>query len=110
MAIQNKTEIFALILGNFLLVMYGKIHSKQLLPNVRIYVYAVKKYGYAYKKYAYAYQIFTLESCWFVLYCLLPIMRVSASVYPHAYFKRNAKNKIWTWFAYFPGIYKEIFL
>ena len=32
-------------------------------------------------------------SSWFILYCRLPNMRISACVYSHAYFLRYAKNK-----------------
>ena len=65
-----------------------------------------KKYRYSNKKYAYAYKILALVG----LYCLLPNMRMYASVYPHAFFLHLAKTKIRTRYAYFSGIYLEIFL
>ena len=37
-------------------------------------------------------------------------MRICACVFPHAIFFRLTKNKIRTRYAYFSGIYKEIFL
>ena len=37
-------------------------------------------------------------------------MRIYACVFPHAFFLRLTKNKIRTRYAYFSGIYKEIFL
>ena len=37
-------------------------------------------------------------------------MRIYACVFPHAFFLRLTKNKIGTRYAYFSGIYKEIFL
>ena len=66
-----------------------------------------KKYGYAYKKYAYAYKILTLVGLFYILF-------YRTCVYTHAYFRmrflRLTKNKIRTQYAYFSGIYKEIFL
>ena len=46
--------------------------------------------------YSNAYKIFTLAGLLIVLYCRLSNIRISACVYPQAYFLRQAKNKIRT--------------
>ena len=65
-----------------------------------------KKYLYAYKKYAYTYKILTLVGLFYIA-CY------RTCVYMHAYFRMSflslTKNKMRTRYAYFSGIYKEIF-
>ena len=80
------------------------ITSKAAFTEVRIYAYAQKNTDMRLKN-THIRVKFLL--CWFVLYCLLPNMRIYACVFPHAFFLRLTKNKIRTRYAHFSGIYKE---
>ena len=62
-----------------------------------------KKYGYAYEKYAYAYKILTLVGLFYIAFYRTCYIHIS-------FILRLTKNKIRTHYAYFSGIYKEIFL
>ena len=55
------------------------------------------------KHFAYAYKILTLVGLFYIAF-------YRTCVYTHAYFLRSTKNKIRIWYAYFSGIYTEIFL
>ena len=69
-------------------------------PYLRI---CAKKYGYAYKKYAFTYKILTLVGLFYIAF-------YRTCVYTHAFFFTLDKEWIRTRYAYFLGIYKDIYL